>query len=72
MKLSKRRLKALLHAERVAQELRHQIAGVPPSSMDLGQACEHLFRCMRLAGKRAYERPTPARTWRRLPIAPKP
>lgn len=71
MKLSQRRLKALLHAENVARELRYQIGGVPPAQMDLGQACEHLFRYMRLAGKRCYDRPKEARTWRKLPIMPK-
>lgn len=66
-----RRMKALLHAERVAQELRYQIAGVPAAQMDLGQACEHLFRYMRLSGKRCYERPKTVKTWRRMPFGPK-
>ena len=68
--LSRRRINALLHAEKVAQELRFQIGGVPPAQMNLGPACEHLSRYIRLAGKRAFERPD-VKTWRNLPIGPK-
>lgn len=56
MKLSKRRLKALLYAENVAQELRHQLT-VPAYQFDLRPCAEHLGRWMRHAGKQKYVRP---------------
>lgn len=56
MKLSKRRLKSLLLAEKVARELRYQLT-IPAYQFDLKPCAEHLHRWMKHAGKQKYIRP---------------
>lgn len=66
--LSKRRYRSLLWAEKVAQELRFQIAG-RHVDMDLGRAASFVILWMRETGKHKYDRPEPARNGRlSLPV----